>query len=766
MKHFVRNWPYWFIIVVWFVFSYPYFLKGFVPFPSTYLTSFFPPWNAYYGMPVKNNAMPDIITQIFPWKKLTIDSWKMWQVPLWNPYSFSGTAHGGNYQSSIFSPLNLLFLFLPFIHAWSLSVLLQPLTCGIFMLLFLKSLKRSNSAAVLGSVSFMFCGFMTTWMGYATLGWAISFLPFILFSINKFLELNSWWYGMAISIGIACSLLSGHYQISFYVLIACLIFIAGLSIPRKKRLSILAFVGLGILLCFDQILLSLHTLLQSNRSMSFTSGSIPWHYLITIFSPDFFGNPVTRNDWFGQYAEWSSYIGIIPLFLSIFSILGGKVKGKGIFIALLVLSSLFAIASPFNTLLYSLKIPVISTSVATRMIVLVSFSLTILSAFGFDELVNEWKENKLRKIRNFSFFIALLLGIFWIYLLISKLFPQEYLSIAIRNSILPTGNLIILLLCMFIGLKLKRTRFILLSVFIVITAFDMLRFSRKWMPFDPSSLVYPEMPVITTLQNTVENNRVFGTFGNELNTYYAIPAIEGYDAMYQQRYGEFISAAGDGKIKELQRSVVQIDKQGLYTNKWMDLLGVKYILYRKSDGRNVWVFPHWTYPQYVSIYQDEKYEILENKNTFARAFTVSSYEVISDKQKIIDALTTDSINLKSKIVLEEKIKEEPTAGEAKTTILRYTPNVVEILVETHGPKILFVSDPYDSGWQATVNGKKEKIYRANYAFRAVLVPDGKSTVKFYYQPFAFNVGLFVSGLSMLVLITGSMRKLMYDRRYL
>jgi hypothetical protein len=27
-------------------------------------------------MPVKNNAMPDLITQIYPWKIQTIDSWK------------------------------------------------------------------------------------------------------------------------------------------------------------------------------------------------------------------------------------------------------------------------------------------------------------------------------------------------------------------------------------------------------------------------------------------------------------------------------------------------------------------------------------------------------------------------------------------------------------------------------------------------------------------------------------------------------------------
>src|SRR3989339_1877099 len=95
------------IILVWFLFASPYFVKGLVPFPAKYLVTFFPPWSAQYGMALKNNAMPDVVTQIYPWKKITIDSWKLGQVPLWNPYSLSGTPHAGNYQTAVFSPINL-----------------------------------------------------------------------------------------------------------------------------------------------------------------------------------------------------------------------------------------------------------------------------------------------------------------------------------------------------------------------------------------------------------------------------------------------------------------------------------------------------------------------------------------------------------------------------------------------------------------------------------------------------------------------------------
>ena len=45
---------------------------------------------------------------------------------------------------------------------------------------------RMNNVTFISSISFMFCGFIVTWMNYATLGFAIIFLPLALFSIEKY----------------------------------------------------------------------------------------------------------------------------------------------------------------------------------------------------------------------------------------------------------------------------------------------------------------------------------------------------------------------------------------------------------------------------------------------------------------------------------------------------------------------------------------------------------------------------------------------------
>src|SRR3989338_1637009 len=213
-----KYWPIFVIFVVWFLFSSPYFLKGLAQFPSKYLVTFFPPWSYSYGMALKNNAMPDVISQIYPWKKVTIDTWKQGKVPLWNPYNFAGTPHLGNYQSAVLSPFNLLLLLFPEKDAWSLLILLQPLLAGLFMFIFLGSLDRSDIESLIGSIAFMFCGFIVTWMAYGTLAYAVLWLPLMLFAINKHLNKKiSWWNLPLLSISIALSFFSGHFQISLYV---------------------------------------------------------------------------------------------------------------------------------------------------------------------------------------------------------------------------------------------------------------------------------------------------------------------------------------------------------------------------------------------------------------------------------------------------------------------------------------------------------------------------------------------------------------------
>lgn len=757
-KILLKIWPALAIAAVWLIFSSPYFVKGLVPFPSRYLATFFPPWSAEYGMPVKNNAMPDVITQIYPWKKISMATWKQGEVPLWNPYSFSGTPQLGNYQSAVLSPFNLLFFILPMVHAWSILVLLQPLLAGLLMYLFLREINISKEGSLLGSFAFMFCGFITVWMAYATLAYAALWLPLILWGIHRYLRNPSPKPLLAVSLGLVMSFFSGHFQISFYAAGASLVYLFFETLTSKKYRSgfwLFIFYLLGILLSLPQLLPAASSYLSSVRSGLFGRGGevIPWQYFVTIFAPDFFGNPVTRNDWFGHYAEWASFIGVVPLTLAIYSIFRKKTGEQWLFIIMAFGSLLLATPTPFSKLLFELKFPAISTSAASRIIIILSFSVATLSAFGLDGLREDWEKRKKKSLVALTILSFILVSVLWILVWFGKVMPDQWLIVAKRNLVLPTIILFAGLALMFSGFFLKNrklTKLIVISL-VLITAFEMLRYSTKWMPFDPQNLVYPDTGVGKFLRENAGNNRVFGNIFNEFTGINFLQGIIGYDAVYQTRYGEYISTAVDGKIRVPERSVVNLAKDGKYAEKILEFLGVKYLVHRLSDGRFGWAYPYWNFPFYKSVYKDNYYEIFENQEVMPRTILASSYKIIIDNQKIIDQMFSADFNLKDTLVLETKPVEEPESGSGSAEITKYQPNYVNISVQTSVPKLLFLSDTYDSGWQAKIDGKVSPLYRADYDFRAVSVPAGNHNVEFIYNPMAFRLGLAAAALAGIII---------------
>ena len=71
--------------------------------------------------------------------------------------------------------------------------------------------------------------------------------------------------------------------------------------------------------------------------------------------------------------------------------IGKKAFDQWFFAIAGIVAVALALPTALNDLLYALKIPVLATSGASRIIILVSFSLAVLSSFGFDRLTTDWK---------------------------------------------------------------------------------------------------------------------------------------------------------------------------------------------------------------------------------------------------------------------------------------------------------------------------------------------------------------------------------------
>jgi uncharacterized membrane protein YfhO len=77
---------------------------------------------------------------------------------------------------------------------------------------------------------------------------------------------------------------------------------------------------------------------------------------------------------------------------------------------------------------------------------------------------------------------------------------------------------------------------------------------------------------------------------------------------------------------------------------------------------------------------------------------------------------------------------------------------VRIEADSATPALLVLNDTNFPGWRAFVNGQPAPIVSANYLFRGVFVPAGRSVVEFRYDPISFQAGLAISVLAAVILL--------------
>lgn len=771
------------------VFFSKMFFFGLIPFPGDIIVGEYAPYSSYSflgyapGSFTNKGQNFDVAELLYPAKHFSIESFKNLEIPLWNPYNFSGNPHLASLQSGSLYPLNLIFLIQPFIYAWSFYIYLQPFLAGFFTFLLLREFRLGFKSSLFGALSFAFSSYFVVWMEYGNIGHSIVWLPLLMLFSLKFVRKPSLILFFSMVIGLTFSLLAGYIQTSFYVFVFLFvftsfnIFISGKEKRLNKLLITIPVFILPLLLSSVQMIPTLELLISSSRTSyspsSFIDLLIPKVHLATLFAPDFFGNPATRNYWLnGTYIERVSYIGLLPLIFAAYAVL----KRQNLTVWFFTLSSFIALLLSFDTLLsrffYSLNLPLISNSVPTRIMFVFCFSASILAAFGFEHF------EKLKKKDDYLLISLLIIGavfiILWIFVFGSQTLFQDQtwiknLAISKRNLILPTVIFGLSLILMLIRHNFSRFKKHVLIVLILLTVFDLYYFFQKITPFSPIQSVYPKTDVLTKLKSIQGIDRSWG-YGSgymesNIQTFEKIYTADGYDALHIKRYGELVSSSANGKIPEIiPRSEAEIVRgfgsSDLRNNanrqRILNLLGVKYIIHKVSLDND-------TNPDYQtfndSIYQlawdKGKWQIYENKDSLPRISLFGDYIVENDRNKIIHKIYDPAFNLKKTLILEERLPGDFITGEDKDSdlkILEYSPN--KIIAETYSTEnsLLFVSDSYFPGWKVTIDREEGKIYRADFAFRAVPVSKGNHEVVFSYSSNSFNLGLKISALTFILIL--------------
>lgn len=774
-------------------FFYKTILFGFVPFPGDLLISEYNPWKTYSFLGYSPGSFPnkaqyfDVLRQLYPWKLFAIEQLKMGEIPLWNPHNFSGSPLLANFQSQVFYPLNIRYFIFPFLSTWIVLVFIQPLLAGFFTYLYARKIGISSIASLFSSISYGFSSFMTVWLEYNTIGHVILWLPLSLFAVEHLLLRRQIKFMLLYVASLTFPIFAGHPQIFAYYFLFVLIYLWYRTKTKTKELKIffmiLSLFPLGI--SAFQLIPGIELIQNAARSphdYEFLINKIliqPWQ-LVMLFVPDFFGNPATRNYYLQDtYVGKVTSIGLVALLFVLLSLWKNKNNFTRFFWGTTFIILTLTTSNPITQLIYRLELPFISSSSPTLSIFLLFFSLSILSGFGVDiwrEKASRW--NFMRAAFPFVIFFTLL----WISIFLLQKFSlfefSKNASITVRNLAYSTGILVVAIVTLGVSTIRRRYFIFFLVILLFFHTADLFRSFHKFNPFSPKETVFPSVSIFSELKKVAGIDRFWGYGFASIDANFAtsqgLYSPDGYDPLYPRHYGEFIQSSRDGKIHTKFTMQTRSDatiapgfgwddlRSNEHRLRVLDALGVKYLLDRVENGEVAKIYEK---DRFKLIKEVDGWRILENKFAAPRAFITNDYKVYKNVEAFEKLFFAKDFNPKSTILLEEElpVSLSKTQKSAVNGIF-YTPNKVEIYLYTDADSLLFLSDVLYPGWKVLVDGVPSKIYRANYAFRAVYVPVGAKNVVFLYDPLSFKLGFYVSLGSLLILLIFVLKaKQVYNR---
>ncbi len=738
---------------------------------------------------VLSQAGTDTWRQFFYWRHFGFSRLASGEIPLWNPYIFSGTPFVDGMQSAIFYPLNVLFLLFETGFAINLSVALHCFLASLFTYLFARYMDLGRPAAVLSAITFAYGApyFLHIYPGHLSNLSTMVWLPLIFMGIEAFLRHRKIRYAVLSGIPLAMQVFAGHAQYLFYSAIAVsLYFLLSLlfSKPFAKAPYYLAgfclFALTGVALSAAQLVPTLELGKYSVReALSYdwvSLFSLPPENLATLLLPNLFGDLLGVPYWGKNYLwEMSVYLGVIPLAMVAAAMIFDRSKPVWIFssIALVVLILALGKHTPLLGLLYAYVPGFNLFRGLSKFVFVFSFACSMLAGYGLDRLTAPAEEETLKR-RRFSqglLAVAVLFGLVGVVVLLqgpewwgslvsvydrgreaqSPVWPTDdffhaSMSAAVRDLFKAAVLLLLLGGLLFFFGKIKR-----LSVnasivsLLALTAIDLWSFGSRYLPTFSPEILSMDRGLKAFLAKDKEPYRVATPLRALLNVglLEGIENVGGYDAIVLRSYSEFINFTQRLPLDE-PNIVMGIDRYSPLLN----LLNVKYYILESTVSVQL---PNWE-----PVFQGNGYKVYRDSLALPRSFIVHDAIVMKGGETIFQEMTRPTFDPTSVAIVEDAIDGLPrdqTLRSPAPKIVEHSPRKVLLEADSRDAGLLVLADAYYPGWKAFVDGKEAGIVRANHTMRGVFLSKGRHRVEFRYDPLSFKIGAIVSLLS-LVLVAG------------
>lgn len=229
------------------------------------------------------------------------------ELPLWNPYTFTGHPIYADGVTRIFSPSLLFYTFLDLPVGYSVARLAELLCGAIFMYLFLIAIGASSRGALMGALVFELSAHSLFHL--TGLGWwgGLMWLPLIFLLVDRALTRNSFKYAILAGLVVAAQFFCAYMPNQIYFLGAVVLYYLGFGWKVKQSFArasgprlttnriltmLLITLAIGFVLAASQWVPVMELLSYSNRRIVPTETSYiylpPW-YLVTLVFPNLFG---------------------------------------------------------------------------------------------------------------------------------------------------------------------------------------------------------------------------------------------------------------------------------------------------------------------------------------------------------------------------------------------------------------------------------------------------------------------------------------------
>ncbi len=700
------------------------------------------------------------------------------EVPLWNPHQFCGAPFLADYQSAVLYPVNLALYSVDPFTQMDLYIYIHFLVAAVFTYLFARRLGVSPGGSLVSAFAFTFSGFMATRYGQPTFVSTAAWIPAVLFFGEGLVQKPCLRRAGMLAGAVAMCILAGFPQIvllAVYGLVLYMILRVALLRGRGSRMRLAVFGLLAFSIAVGGLVAAFQLLPTYELSTYSYRKALPYemilssahHRLVALkyFVPDALGHPLDREVGvvskglakvdipygFNQnYVGTTGYVGVLTLVLALLAL----VRPRRSMLPFIVLAGL-ALAAVFGTpvlrVFYCL-LPGFKFSRIDRIVVMYMFGVSMLAGFGFD-LGSELKMHSALTPRSdrrnmvaaaaFGIF-AVVLGM-WLRTSGAEAIVRAtdgYVGIDVFRPYLAAKA------AAFMAFALIATIFVMLSGFrpmsartftivaLCILLADLLPFAARFKVSQRADEVLPPSEFVEALPAKTGRSRIVKYAADVLPastpTLLGIDDVHGYNALNIDHYIEVLGAVDSTVISTenaaLRRRIGPLSSKEALGSPVLDMMNAAYILTAvliQGKGQPVRV---------------------NNEGVLPRAYLVAGAHWFGTYDEVLDYMKTGRFDPRREVLLvgEGAAACDSVAAPGRVGIVSYRPHEVVMGAEAAGDCYLFISDTYYPGWKATVDGSETPVLRANYAFRALSVPEGKHEVRMFFDSASFRIGIILS----------------------